>query len=418
VESTRAVAVKGRPQASLDLEDVLVECLRADKVRVPPYPAVAAKLQSVTAGEGYGMREIVPIVAADSTLSAAVLRQANSAMAMRSRPVDSLEAAVLKLGAQEIVRLALAQTVGKAASAPGALASLRREQWRSSLISATLCQGLAPRRGIRPELAFMAGLLHDFGAVVVVACLEEIGGARELPTLPEGTWREVIDNFHIDFGMVVASRWKLPEALTEVMASHHHPDGCLRPYRPLVQLVALIDQVIAALAAPPVEGQHLLDGVAGLEPADRTLVTGLLPKLEETLASFEACLPSRGAVREVASKIEVEPPAGSWPVDFEVALGNPDKALRACAMAPNSLSVRSPTPLRPNWLAKLTLRVEPEHVDLMVNVKSCEATPDGRHLITVQPFGLDGQPKSVWLQLLTSTRRSLGLPGTKGLAAG
>lgn len=266
----------------------------------------------------------------------------------------------------------------------------------------------------------MAGLLHDFGAVVVVACLEEISASRELPTLAEGTWREVIQNFHIDFGMVVASRWKLPEALTEVMASHHHPDACLRPYRPLVQLVALVDQVVAALDEPPVDGQHMLDGVPGIESADRTLIAALLPKLEETLASFESCMPARGALREVPSKVarEVEPPAGSWPVDFEVELATIDKPLRACAMAPNSLTVRSPTPLRPNWLARLTLIVPPEAASLLVNVKGCEPVGDGGFLVTMQPFGLDGPPKSVWLQLLVSTRRSLGLPGTKGIAAG
>ncbi len=393
-----------------DLEEAVVECLRADRVRVPPYPAVAAKLQSLIATQDFGLRDVAAIVAADATLTATALRQANSAGVGAVTRVDNLETAVLKLGAQELARLALAATVGSAACGVGPLAELRREQWQSALMSAMLCQELAGRRGIRPDVAFMAGLLHDFGAVVVLACLEEIATERKLPAMPAAAWRQIVQSFHVEFGMIVATRWRLPDAIAECIASHHYPEVALRMYRPLVELVVVTDQIALALAQSPSAGLDALASIAALEPHERIRVGAQLPRLAEQMASFESPSP-REPTGVPPSKVAREPDVaqGSWPIDLAVTVKGIAAPYRAVFLSPGALGLRGRTALTPNWLTSLTITCEPAPITMMVNVRSCDPA-SGEHLMSVQPFGLDGPGKAAWLALIASTRRSAGLP--------
>jgi HD-like signal output (HDOD) protein len=389
-----------------DLEADVFERLRDDLLHVPPYPAVVARLQSVLADERLGMREITSVVYADATLSATLLRLANSAAHGGKVRVDSLESAVLKLGTHELVKLATASSLGAIACAGGPLVWLRREQWRSSLFGAILCEALAVRRNIRPELAFMAGLLHGFGAVVVVACIEDISTKRPFAPLTESDWRKVVALYQVEFGRVVATKWRLPDAIAMVMARHHLPEACPPIHRPLVQLVVAVDQGVKALDDHPGEGINALERVRGLATEDRSLIASLLPRLAAKMNSFDI---SSGEPATQAASLTIAPApasaADSWPVDFAAAVPHAAGAFRATAMSPERLELRGQASLTPGLLTCVTLAYRPEApVSLLMNVKACATVVGGEHIVTLKPFGLGRAEKVAWTQLVTESR--------------
>ncbi|TMQ10999.1 MAG: HDOD domain-containing protein [Deltaproteobacteria bacterium] len=391
-------------QPDLDLSGQLVERLRTTEVRVPPYPAVASSLDRLNRDGKATVAEVASIVATDAALAATVLRHATSA-AMRSNAPLTLEAAIYRLGLDELTRVVIAATIGVSAGAPGPLAALRRDQWRRSLLGAMFCRELAARRGVPPDQAFLAGLLHDFGAIVVVACIESMGTAA-LPVLPEATWRRTVEDLHVEFGMVVVARWQLPEPIAEVVASHHTPHTCMRVHRPLVQLVAVVDDIIAILDDSSRGGLAGLVDVPGLEHDERFRIGALMPKVAEQMARFET-----PAERDVASKIApgTQTLEGGWPVDFPIVSRNQVEH-RACALASSTLAFHSRTPLQQGWLAELTLRCAPDTITMLANVKSCQPMPGGGHLVIAQPFGLAGDDRAAWLRLVERTRRANGEP--------
>jgi HD-like signal output (HDOD) protein len=383
----------------LDLPAQLIERLRTTEIRVPPYPAVASQLDRLNQSGKVTVTEVASIVATDAALAATVLRHAASA-AVRTYAPATLEAAISRLGLDELTRVVIAATIGASAAAPGPLAALRRDQWRRSLLAAMFCRELAGRRGIAPDQAFLAGLLHDFGAIVVVACIESLGTAA-LPALKESVWRKMVEDLHIEFGMVVVARWQLPDPISEVVTSHHTPSTCNRVYRPLVQLVAVVDQIIGILDDSTRGGIAALVEVAGLEHDERFRIGALMPKVAEQMARFET-----QAEREIGSKIVpvTQMIEGSWPVDFAVHSRNQIEH-RACALAPSALAFRSPTRMAQGWLAELTLKCTPDTITMLANVKSCEDIPGGGHMVIAQPFGLAGDDRAAWLRLIDRTRR-------------
>ena len=394
------------PQAArtpvAELSARLVDTLRGSEIHVPPYPAVAHAIARLEPGGRASVREVAELVATDSALAATVLRHAaaaaHAAQGSSAGTPLTLEAAIWKLGLEELIRVVIATSVGATAWAPGPLASLRRDQWRRSLLAALFAKELAQRRGVVAEQAFLAGLLHDFGAVVVLACLERLGA---LPVLPEPTWRALVADLHVEFGMVVAARWQLPEPITEAIASHHTPQSCMRLHRPLVQLIAVVDHVLELLERGPSEAAALAD-VPGLEPDERLRIVALLPRVAEHMARFELPAPrsERSAVAPAPALVD-----GGWPVDFAVE-GKNHVAYRACALAPGVLAFRGPVALAPAWLAELTLHCPPDSLTLLAHVKTCEPLDGGEFLLTAQPFGLAGEDKGVWLRLLGRTQRA------------
>lgn len=386
--------------SGLDLSSQLIQQLRSTEVRIPPYPAVALSLDRLSRDPRSTLTDVTSVIAADASLAATVLRYASAAAMKASGPV-TLDAAVRKLGLEELTRVVIATTVGASATAPGPLSLLRRDQWRRSLLSAMFCRELAGRRGVLPDQAFLGGLLHDFGAVVVLACLEALGRER-LPTLSEATWRRLVEDLHIEFGMIVVTRWQLPEPIAEVVAHHHTPHAASRSHRSLVQLISIVDQIIAVLDRGSGGGIAALLEVPGLEQGEHYRIGALMPKVAEHMARFES--PPQ---RDVSSAIAVvgNPVEDGWPVDFFIE----SKALieyRACTLTPSTLAFRAPSALQPAWLTELTLRCTPDTITMLANVKTCDALPSGEFFVTAQPFGLAGEDKAAWLRLIDRTRRA------------
>lgn len=382
-----------------DLATQLIARLRTQEIRVPPYPAVASSLDRLNRDGRVTVAEVASIVATDAALAATVLRHATAAASGRSNAPASLEVAISRLGFDELTRVVIATTVGVVAAAPGPLAALRRDQWRRSLLAAMFGRELAPRRGVSPDQAFLAGLLHDFGAIVVVACIESLGTAA-LPVLPEATWRRMVEDLHIEFGSVVVARWQLPEPIAEVLTSHHAPHTCNRVYRPLVQLIAVTDQIIAILDDSTRGGIAALTEVPGLEHDERFRIGALMPKVAEQMAKFET-----PAERDTGSKIATmtQTVEGSWPVDFPIA-SKLATDHRACALSPSALAFHSPVRMAQGWLAELTLHCVPDRITMLANVKSCQPLPGGNHLVIAQPFGLAGDDRAAWLRLVERTQ--------------
>ena len=82
--------------------------------KVPPYPAIALRLQRMLADERSSLNDLAKVVAADPALAATVLAAANAAVGA-SAPITKLDRAVARLGARTVGAIAMASGVSAAA---------------------------------------------------------------------------------------------------------------------------------------------------------------------------------------------------------------------------------------------------------------------------------------------------------------
>ncbi|HET7753647.1 MAG TPA: HDOD domain-containing protein [Anaeromyxobacteraceae bacterium] len=293
------------------LDAAIVDLVSRQAVKVPPYPAVAMRVQELVRRDDYGLDELARLVESDQALAADALRVANSAFYSRGAPITTLPQAIGRIGAQDVGRLAMASGLGAHARAPGPLAALKRHVWLESLAAAALCQELARKRGLPVEEAFVCGLLHDFGKVLTVACIEEIVESRcvMVEPLPIDSWLEVVDRYHVELGVVLAARWELPPIVADVVSLHHVGAGAvLGAAEPrLVELVAAADEVVKLLTDGASISPDDLAAIPRLTDAERDLVARTLERLPGFIDSFEGI--TGGAATEPCSRlIRVEPP--------------------------------------------------------------------------------------------------------------
>jgi putative nucleotidyltransferase with HDIG domain len=391
--------------APFDLDQAIVDLVSRGAVKVPPYPAVAFKIEKLIRGGDYGLDELAKLVTSDQVLSADVLRVSNSAMYARGAPVNSVKAAVGRVGAKDVARLALAFGLGSHATVPGPLATLRRKVWLDSLASAALCQALARGRGLAPDEAFSAGLLHDFGKVVAIACIEEILHRREdVAPRSVAEWNATVDRYHVELGVVMAARWDLPPVMADVISLHHAEATAAAADRNLLDLVVAVDEVTAMLG----ERTHLspedLGAAAFLRGNEGELVSQALTALPSFVASFENAEAWKGAA---PSKLVSEPPprrkdgAGTpppWPVVLSVA-GKP-ATYRILGVASTHFMVNGAAALPENMLLQLKVECDPP-LQGYASVKL--AWPDqGGITMLVQPYALSGTALERWKEIVAS----------------
>jgi putative nucleotidyltransferase with HDIG domain len=402
---TRARASKP-DQEGFDLDAAIVEVVSRGAVKVPPYPAVALKVEKLVKSDDYALDALAKLVASDQVLAADALRVANSAFYARGTPVISLNGAITRIGGREMARLAVASGLGAQARKPGPLAALKRRCWLEGLASAALCQELARQRQVDGEEAFVCGLLHDFGRMIAVACVEEIVEQHpDQAPMPLDHWLAVVDRYHVELGLVLAAKWDLPPIVSDTISLHHADDwrGAVEPR--MVELVAASDEVVRLLGESIFLTPEDLGAISLLSAQECELVSRVLDRLPAFIASFDgdgSAAPAGKSLVEPEQAPE-EVATGPTPVDFPVvvAVGREKREYRAMGIATSNLMINGPAQLPENVLLQIEMRSE--------HPISCWATaklswPEGEgHTVLLQPFALNGRAHDVWKDLLRKT---------------
>ncbi len=191
------------------------------------------------------LKKVVELVQLEKSIAAQCLRIANSPLFGRTRPAESIKAAVMSLGIQRIEDILLTSCINQVLQ-PQKWATSPIDFWRHSLGCALVCKEFAERIDYGdPDRAYLAGLLHDIGILVnSIAYSDEYKtvfteASRTGAALDEIERREMGFS-HSESGGMLAKSWQLPEMIVEAIEFHHDVETAPRE-NSLVELVHLAD---------------------------------------------------------------------------------------------------------------------------------------------------------------------------------
>jgi len=200
------------------------------EINPPPLPQVFAALQGIANDPLSSLADMAQIISHDPGLSSFLLRLANSAFYSFPGGVDSVFRAAQLIGMREILSLAAAKAVSGLFNESPRKDLLEVERfWRHSVACAILARALAKRAGrTEPDRAFMAGLLHDVGKILLVIaepdmCEASLLLARQSGLILYEAERRTLGFDHAELGASVLKRWVLPQPLIEAVQHHHAP---------------------------------------------------------------------------------------------------------------------------------------------------------------------------------------------------
>ncbi|HAC08951.1 MAG TPA: hypothetical protein DCG14_04770, partial [Phycisphaerales bacterium] len=157
--------------------EAVVERVRilTDRIdRLPAPGAVAIRLFEVTSSSTAGIDEVVSVLAAEPALASRILslcRRCNQDLVQK---VETLEHAVVLLGFDEIRSAALSIEICGLLGRDPELAiavDLRRHAVITASIARTLVARIDGISNLEPSAAFLAGLLHDLGHLVLASVI-------------------------------------------------------------------------------------------------------------------------------------------------------------------------------------------------------------------------------------------------------
>jgi len=243
---------------------------------LPTLPHIASRLMRIVNAPATSANTVAAVVAQDVSLSAKVLRLANSAFYGIPKSINTLNSAVVILGFKIIETMVLSLTVFDMFSGGVSKPTLfdRKAFWKHSLRCGVISRLLAFRRrknfAVAPEEAFCAGLLHDIGKIVMEQYLnadfhKALHHAQMYDVSVFEAEKAVLGYTHCDVASWLTGTWSLPDEIVQPIICHHEPE----------EASVCADAVIIchiADAVSKIEAESLPDEAADrLEPKLKTL---------------------------------------------------------------------------------------------------------------------------------------------------
>lgn len=225
------------------LENLLVSHFDGHDLKMPPLNHVAERVLRQIRKREMAMSSIAQTIGEDQVITAAVLRMANSPLYRGLDKITTLLPAATRLGARALQTLMMHESL-RAAMMDGSQneQDLAELLWYRSLASACVMRDLSRFTAIDEEEAYLIGLLHDIGSVIVL----RITAKNETHTqyqVDAETFDYLCAESHQEFGELIADAWELPDNIKTIIANHHvypEPDDPLRNERLQLQLADMI----------------------------------------------------------------------------------------------------------------------------------------------------------------------------------
>ena len=229
-------------------ESGAAEILLREPIRLPSPPVIAVRLLDVVKKEDFSFGHLAAIIEADPALTAKVLRLANSPLYGLPSEVDSIERALVVLGADAVKNIALSFVLTK---------DLRRSPgrgfdldlfWRRSVTAAVAAKVLASLFRLRDDGIFISALLQDLGIIVMYSAKREdylrVMEEKRLSGVGLHAIEKLIFGFdHQELGHMILKSWGLPEDIYVPIRYHHDDQEVPAQYAVQAAILHLSDRI-------------------------------------------------------------------------------------------------------------------------------------------------------------------------------
>ena len=221
------------------LPETVRKLLASQPIELPIFHPVALKLQRMLSDYDFTVDEVAQIANEDQSLASQMLKMANSPMYMGRTKVATIKEAVIRLGAQQVINIAIAASQASAhASENPALNAYMKELWLHSHGAALGARWLAHNcgmRGIADEI-YLAALLHDVGKLYLVKAIERLVKAGVISSMfDDDLIMEIFEVMHVEQGYRLMQHWNFPSMYCDVIRDHH-----LEEWDPVNKMLAIV----------------------------------------------------------------------------------------------------------------------------------------------------------------------------------
>lgn len=244
---------------SPSLMEMIETAIDAGDITLPARNETGRQLQAVLAEDDYDIKRVLEIIESDQALTTEMLRVANSPFYGGLSEVTTVQQAVVRIGGPEVIRLAIAATEKRSYQVQDRELSFTISRlWDHALGVALASRWLARKLGFADleSEAFIGGLLHDVGKLLLVRVLDELIATEKVSRgISQAILGEVLVSGHARHGARLLEHWGLPENYRRIVRGHH--DETVDEHDTLMLIVRLANLACHGLGIGIVEDQSV-----------------------------------------------------------------------------------------------------------------------------------------------------------------
>lgn len=194
---------------------------------VPALPAMAERALAIASDPDAPTFKLAELVGKDPVFASRVLGLANSAYSAPSMHISTVREAIVRVGTLSVRNTILAVSLASRMKDGAVYGGRGRELFEHSLGSAYAARLTAERCGVDAEEAFLAGLLHDIGKLLILRLAYDHERRTGQP-VPTDEVEAALTERHAMMGSLALRRWHLPDSIDDPVMFHHHHQAAPR----------------------------------------------------------------------------------------------------------------------------------------------------------------------------------------------
>jgi putative nucleotidyltransferase with HDIG domain len=221
---------------------------------IPAFPATGNKVAQLLTKPDYSVNEVANVIKYDPSITANILKMANSAYFGPRHIISNINDAVVYLGQQNLLRAIQTAGISKyyKKGATGYFDNVT-DLWEHSVAVALMSQIISKKiTGKEDTTLYTAALLHDVGKIImgefVRDSLAKISGLVSTQNISFLEAEEIVLGInHADLGGKIAAYWKFPAEIIDAISFHHRPDLLEKEEKIMPWIVYIADQACIML---------------------------------------------------------------------------------------------------------------------------------------------------------------------------
>ena len=195
---------------------------------LPTLPVIAMEVNNLLQDYNTSIKKLSSVIENDQAIVAKILKLVNSAFFGLRSKVGNIPHAITLLGFNTVRNAVISVSVIKVLSDISDMEGFKvNDFWTHSVSVAVASKQIANTTHLHnPDDCFIGGLLHDIGKLILINKFEslfrEIWRLKKDENISFFDAEKMIGSMtHAQIGGYLASRWKLPAALSDTISRHH-----------------------------------------------------------------------------------------------------------------------------------------------------------------------------------------------------
>jgi HD-like signal output (HDOD) protein len=200
--------------------DALHAKLESPDVTIPMLPDFAHRVIDMVSNEDISVGQLAAVVSKDQVLASRLLGLANSAYFAAMSEISTVQEAIMRMGTAAVRNLVVTVCFYSRMQDRAVYGDRGKPLLEHGLGTAYMARLVADAIDGDQEEAFMYGLLHDIGKLVILKAAFDV--RRQLnAAVPAEALDLTMRERHAAIGALVLRRWRLPSILDEPIVWHH-----------------------------------------------------------------------------------------------------------------------------------------------------------------------------------------------------